>query len=167
MSAATDGIKMNDQWNCISMVLCEHTVYRSWVYKLWVLPQGNAWHIDTILFSWHLWLICLLYLLVFWCSAMHSSLLTTALYSVEFNWVIRCFTSFLVERDHASGLFLSGVVVNYRMPLSSLVCNRVESLSKHKGQIQSNLVEEVKELTTLPPLFGLVTLQNCPHKSSW
>ncbi|XP_037532501.1 glutamate receptor ionotropic, kainate 3 [Nematolebias whitei] len=41
-----------------------------------------------------------------------------------------------------------------------------QSLSNHKGQIQSNLVEEVKELTTVPPFCGLVTSQNCPHKSS-
>lgn len=95
------------------------------------------------------WLICSLYLLVFWCGAIHSSLLTTALYSAGFNWVTRCFTSFLVEAENPSG---SPSPSPPPRPLwsqsewkdatvSPLVCNRARSLSSHKGQIQSNLVE--------------------------
>lgn len=71
------------------------------------------------------WLICSLYLLVFWCGAIHSSLLTTALYSAGFNWVTRCFTSFLVEAENPSGSPTplppsapSEVRVNERTPLS-------------------------------------------------
>lgn len=94
------------------------------------------------------WLICSLYLLVFWCGAIHSSLLTTALCSAAFNWVTRCFTSFLVEAENPSGsptpwpphpLWSQSEWKD--ATVSPLVCNRARSLSSHKGQIQSNLVE--------------------------
>lgn len=102
----------------------EHLLFL--VYKIQVLPQGNVWHIDTILFPWQCMTdLLFVFIRVFWCSPIYCSLLTTALYSVEFNWVTRCFTSFFVQAETASGSSLSEVTVNEEMLLSAFVCIHV------------------------------------------